>query len=102
MFVSVSRGDKPLASISLVSADKRRAAQMLLTFLSQGGCTFTLKRRQRGGRCIEEELGTSEIKYQVGLLMAQSRQRPAYTPVHLGPSENALRSKFCHRVGARG
>jgi hypothetical protein len=101
MFVTVSRGDKPLASISLVAADKRRSAQMLVAFLSQGGCTFTLKRRQMGGRCIEEELGAAEIKCQIALLVAQSR-RPAYTPVHLGPDENALRSRFCHRVGARG
>ena len=100
MFVAISRNNKPLASISLLSQDKRRAAELLAHFVAAGGCTFILKRRIVGGRCVEEELCGDEMRDQIRRLYKEAH-RPIYTPVHLGPTANALRSSFAKRIGAR-
>ena len=101
MFISVSRNNQPLASISLLSSNKQKTCALLASFIMQGNCTFTVKRRQEGGRCIEEQLSTDELRYQLKALYAQIH-RKVYTPVHLGPNTNPLRSSFNKRIGARG
>jgi hypothetical protein len=93
MFVSVSRNGQPLASIALVSSDPSRSASLLASFISQGGCQFTVKRRQSGGRCVDEELGSDELKYQMRLLYQASQPRRKFTKVYVGPDPNPLRSR---------